>query len=188
MPPMQRLLLIIAACLALALVGCGDDSDTYGSNYSGPEVKEEREAKEREAAEKEDAEREAAEEKAATEIPEVTVPGGPPPKQLVVEDLKQGNGKAARAGDQVAVHYAGVLYDDGEMFDANWGEETEPFSFTLGAQEVIAGWDKGIAGMKVGGERKLVIPPDLAYGEQGFYPSIPPNATLVFQVELLSVK
>lgn len=188
MPPMQRALLIIAACLMLVFAGCGDDSSSPGSNYSGPEVREEREAREKKAAEKKAAEEEAAAEQAAAEVPEVAVPEGPPPKQLVVEDLKTGSGATAQTGDRVAMHYAGVLYETGEYFDASWGKEASPFPFTLGAQEVIRGWDQGIVGMKVGGVRRLVIPPDLGYGEQGSYPSIPPNATLVFQVKLLRVQ
>ncbi|HEX5983569.1 MAG TPA: FKBP-type peptidyl-prolyl cis-trans isomerase [Solirubrobacterales bacterium] len=187
---MQRLFLIIAACLALAVTGCGSDSDTTETFSSKP--REEREAREQREDEKERAEEQAAAEKAAkqqaAELPEVAVPGGPPPKQLVTEDLKQGSGKSAQAGDQVQVNYVGVLYSNGEIFDASWGKGAEPFSFTLGAQEVIPGWDEGLQGMKVGGERKLTIPPDLAYGEQGSYPSIPPNATLVFQVKLLGVQ
>jgi peptidylprolyl isomerase len=148
-----------------------------------PQGTKERRAAERKAAEKEAAEEAAAARKAVAGAPEVSVPKGPPPKRLVIEDLKTGSGAAAKPGDQATVHYVGVLYDGGEMFDANWGDE--PFSFELGAQQVISGWDRGLQGMKVGGERKLIIPPDLAYGSQGSYPSIPPNATLVFQIELL---
>lgn len=190
MPPVQRLLLIIAACLALLLAGCGDDSSTTTETFSS-KPREEREARERKAKEKEFAEEEAAQEKAAkqqaAELPKVTVPSGSPPKQLVTEDLKQGSGASAKAGDQIDVNYVGVLYSNGEIFDASWGKAAEPFSFKLGGGEVIPGWDQGLVGMKVGGERKLIIPPDLAYGEQGSYPSIPPNATLVFQVKLLGV-
>jgi peptidylprolyl isomerase len=119
-------------------------------------------------------------------VPQVTIPKGPPPKKLVIEDLKKGKGPAAKSGDKVTVHYVGVTYKEKEQFDANW--ENEPFSFKLGAQEVIPGWDKGIPGMKVGGQRKLTIPPSLAYGSEGVYPSIPPNSTLVFIVELLAAK
>jgi peptidylprolyl isomerase len=187
---MQRLLLIIAACLALLLAGCGDDSSTTTETFSS-KPREEREAREREASEKELAEQAKAEEKAAkqqaAELPEVEIPSAPPPKQLVSEDLKQGSGAGAKAGDRIDVNYVGVLYSNGEVFDASWGKAAEPFSFELGKGEVIPGWDQGLVGMKVGGERKLIIPPDLAYGDQGSYPSIPPNATLVFQVKLLGV-
>jgi FKBP-type peptidyl-prolyl cis-trans isomerase len=185
MPPMQRPILIIAACLALLLAGCGGDSETTETYSSKP--REEREARAKKAAEEKAANEKAAEEKALAELPEVSIPKGAPPKQLVTEDLKQGSGASAKAGDQISVNYVGVLYANGDMFDYNWGGPVEPLSLKLGASEVIPGWEQGIEGMKVGGERKLIIPPDLAYGSQGSYPSIPPNATLVFQVKLLGI-
>jgi len=109
-----------------------------------------------------------------------------PPKSLVVKDLVVGTGDEAQAGDQVTVHYTGWLWH-GAKFDSSI-DRGEPFQFTLGAGGVIKGWDQGIVGMKVGGTRKLIIPPDLAYGEAGSPPKIPPNATLVFEVELLAVE
>jgi peptidylprolyl isomerase len=180
MPPMRRLFLIITACLALVAAGCGSDSSssTTGSDTTAQSEESAAAKEEREAAEAE---------KAAEEIPQVTIPKGPPPKQLVIEDKKKGSGATAKAGDKVSVNYVGVVYKTKEQFDANWNSG-EPFSFTLGAKEVIPGWDKGIQGMKVGGLRKLIIPPALAYGNQGIFPSIPPNSTLVFLVELLAVK
>lgn len=126
------------------------------------------------------------EEAASDEKPEVEVPSGPPPKRLQTEDLEQGDGKVAREGDEVSVNYVGVSYSNGEEFDASYGRG--PFTFTLGESQVIPGWHRGVAGMKVGGRRKLVIPPDLAYGEQGSPPEIGPNETLVFVVDLLEVK
>jgi peptidylprolyl isomerase len=95
-----------------------------------------------------------------------------------------GSGKAAKPGDQVAVHYTGTL-EDGAVFDSS-RKRGDPIVFTLGKREVIAGWDEGIAGMKEGGKRKLVIPPELAYGRQG-RPGIPPNSVLLFEVELVKV-
>ena len=118
--------------------------------------------------------------------PTVEVPTGPPPDQLVVKDLKEGDGDEAKAGDQVTVQYVGVLYDGGKEFDASW-DRGQPFPFTLGSGQVIPGWDQGVEGMKVGGRRELIIPPDLAYGPQGQPPDIPPNATLVFVIDLVSV-
>jgi peptidylprolyl isomerase len=197
MPPMQRLFLIIFACLALFVAGCGDDSSTTaggGETTSAQEKAEaiEEEIKEEEAAEAKKAEKEGAEarkaaEEEAGELPKPNVPSGPPPEKLVVEDVKQGSGATAKAGDEVTVHYVGVLYDGGELFDSNWKGD-EPFSFKLGNGEVIKGWDQGVQGMKVGGRRELIIPPALGYGAEGIAPSIPPNATLVFLVELLKVK
>jgi peptidylprolyl isomerase len=118
--------------------------------------------------------------------PEVEVPEGPPPAELAVEDLETGDGDEAQSGDQVSVQYVGVDYEAGEEFDSSYGTG-EPFTFQLGAGEVIDGWDQGVEGMKVGGRRQLVIPPDLAYGKQGQPPAIGPNATLVFVIDLVSV-
>lgn len=105
--------------------------------------------------------------------------------KLNVEDLKVGTGVEAVSGKQVTVHYVGTL-TDGSKFDSS-RDRGKGFSFRLGGGQVIKGWDQGVAGMKVGGLRKLTIPSDLAYGDRGFPPVIPPRATLVFEVELLSV-
>jgi FKBP-type peptidyl-prolyl cis-trans isomerase len=104
---------------------------------------------------------------------------------LKVEDLVQGTGDEAVAGKKVSVHYTGTL-TDGSKFDSSL-DRGRPFDFPLGGGRVIKGWDQGVAGMKVGGKRRLTIPPDLAYGERGFPPVIPPNSTLVFEIELLGV-
>ncbi len=104
--------------------------------------------------------------------------------QLQIEDLVVGTGREAKKGDVVEVHYTGWL-TDGTQFDSSVGGS--PFSFRLGAGEVIEGWDRGVAGMKVGGKRKLTLPPELGYGARGAPPAIPPGATLVFEVELLAV-
>ncbi|MEK7076825.1 MAG: FKBP-type peptidyl-prolyl cis-trans isomerase [Patescibacteria group bacterium] len=100
--------------------------------------------------------------------------------------MRAGSGAEAKTGDTVRVHYAGRLAD-GTKFDSSY-DRGEPFEFTIGAGKVILGWELGIPGMKVGGKRKLTIPPELGYGEGGSLPVIPPNATLVFEVELLEVK
>lgn len=102
---------------------------------------------------------------------------------LKIEDLKPGTGAEAKSGQQVTVHYTGWL-TDGKKFDSSL-DRGQPFKFMLGAGQVIQGWDKGVAGMKVGGKRKLTIPPQMGYGERGAGGVIPPNATLVFEVELL---
>jgi FKBP-type peptidyl-prolyl cis-trans isomerase len=104
---------------------------------------------------------------------------------LQIEDLAMGSGSEASAGAKVSVHYTGWL-TDGTKFDSSL-DRGKPFQFQLGAGNVIQGWDRGVAGMKVGGKRKLTIPPDLGYGARGAGNVIPPNATLVFEVELLGV-
>ena len=119
--------------------------------------------------------------------PTVEVPDEPPPSELVTEDLVTSDGEEAQPGDRVSVQYVGVDYETGEEFDASW-DRGEPLPFQIGGGEVIPGWDQGVAGMRVGGRRQLVIPPDLAYGAQGRSPTIGPNATLVFIVDLVSVE
>lgn len=108
------------------------------------------------------------------------------PAQLVTNDIVEGEGPAAKAGDNLSMQYVGVVTDTGEEFDASW-DRGEPFEFELGAGNVIQGWDQGIVGMKVGGRRELIIPSDLAYGEAGSPPSIPANATLTFVVDLTGI-
>ena len=119
--------------------------------------------------------------------PEIDFPGDAPPADLVVEDITVGDGAEATPGSTVAAHYVGVAHSTGEEFDASWNRGA-PLDFRLGVGMVIAGWDQGIAGMKVGGRRRLTIPPHLAYGERGAGGVIPPSATLVFEVELLGVR
>ena len=105
---------------------------------------------------------------------------------MLIEDLKRGSGAEAINGKQVTVHYTGTLAADGKKFDSSL-DRGQPFKFALGAGQVIRGWELGVAGMKVGGKRKLTIPAALGYGERGAGGVIPPNATLVFDVELLEV-
>jgi FKBP-type peptidyl-prolyl cis-trans isomerase len=112
------------------------------------------------------------------------------PSGLKYVELKEGDGAEAKKGNEVVVHYTGWLYNDGKIgkkFDSSV-DRKEPFEFKLGAEMVIKGWDEGVAGMKVGGKRKLIIPPELAYGKRGAGKDIPPDATLLFEVELLKIK
>jgi peptidylprolyl isomerase len=165
-------ILIVSLCVALALfvAGCGSDDSSTGTTVT-----------------------EGASTSAGagdTDLgskPEVTVPDGPPPTQLEIKDIVEGKGKTAGPGETVSVQYVGVDYETGEQFDASW-DRGEPFSFTIGDREVIPGWDKGVRGMKPGGRRELIVPPGLAYGAAGAPPSIGPNATLVFVIDMLSVK
>ena len=106
--------------------------------------------------------------------------------ELLIEDEQVGTGAEAKSGQTVTVHYTGTL-TNGNKFDSS-RDRNQGFSFKLGAGQVIQGWDQGVAGMKVGGKRKLTIPPHLAYGDRGFPGAIPPGSTLIFEVELLSVK
>jgi peptidylprolyl isomerase len=118
--------------------------------------------------------------------PAVKVPTGAAPTTLVTKELIKGTGPEAKAGEPVTVNYVGVLYHGGKEFDSSW-KRSEPFAFSLGKGQVIKGWDQGVAGMKVGGRRELIIPSELAYGKTGSPPTIPANAPLVFVVDLLGV-
>jgi len=122
-----------------------------------------------------------------TSKPEIDFPDGPAPTELQIEDVAVGDGAEAAPGATAVVHYVGVAYSTGEEFDASWNR-AEPFAFPLGAGAVIAGWDRGVVGMKVGGRRRLVIPPDLAYGDRGAGAVISPGETLIFVVDLLDVR
>jgi FKBP-type peptidyl-prolyl cis-trans isomerase len=119
--------------------------------------------------------------------PKIPKQTGSPPKTLKVEDLITGTGPAAKSGDKISVRYVGTLYDNGKEFDSSWKRGKAPFQLTLGQGQVIQGWDQGLVGMKVGGRRRLTIPPDLAYGAQGQPPTIPANSTLVFDVDLTKI-
>lgn len=118
--------------------------------------------------------------------PEVTIPNDAAPTDLLVEDLAIGDGDTATAGHNVEVHYVGVAWSTGKQFDASW-DRGDTFEFRLGGGQVIAGWDQGVAGMQVGGRRRLTIPPHLGYGARGAGGAIGPNETLVFVVDLIGV-
>jgi peptidylprolyl isomerase len=120
--------------------------------------------------------------------PQVDVPVGEPPSyQLELDDITVGEGEEAVSGRSVEVHYVGVSWATGEQFDASW-DRGDTFKFGLGKGQVITGWDQGVAGMKVGGRRRITIPPDLAYGKRGAGGVIGPDETLVFVVDLVGVR
>ena len=122
------------------------------------------------------------------EKPAVDVPVGQAPSyQLEIDDIEVGDGDEAASGCIVEVHYVGVSWSDGQQFDASW-DRGDTFKFALGKGQVIAGWDTGVATMKIGGKRTLIIPPDQGYGARGAGGLIPPNATLIFDVELLGAR
>jgi len=119
--------------------------------------------------------------------PEIDFPGEEPPAELVVEDIEVGDGAEATPGSTVSAHYVGVAHSTGEEFDASWNRGA-PLDFRLGVGMVIAGWDEGISGMRVGGRRRLVIPPHKAYGDRGAGSVIRPGETLIFVVDLMDVR
>lgn len=171
---MRRLPIPIALVALLAVAGCGGDSSTGSSESTAASTESTTAAKQ-------------AKPGATKTKPKVTVPSGPPPAKLEVVEIEEGSGAKAEAGDTVSVQYVGVGYESGEEFDSSWSRN-EPFSFQLGAGMVIPGWDQGVQGMKVGGRRELIIPPELAYGEAGSPPAIGPNETLIFVIDLLAVE
>ncbi len=119
--------------------------------------------------------------------PQVTVPEGAAPTELQIEDLTTGDGTEAAAGTTCTMQYVGVAWSTGRQFDASW-DRGQPFTFQLGVGQVIGGWDQGVAGMKVGGRRRLTIPPHLGYGDRGAGRDIKGGETLVFVVDLLGVR
>ncbi|MEQ1872338.1 MAG: FKBP-type peptidyl-prolyl cis-trans isomerase [Ilumatobacteraceae bacterium] len=123
----------------------------------------------------------------ATDKPIIKIPAGPPPTEMAADDETVGDGDEAIIGKRVVVHYVGVAWSSGEEFDASW-DRGETFDFRLGAREVIEGWDRGVKGMRVGGRRRLTIPPELGYGSRGAGGVIKGGETLVFVVDLLAVK
>jgi peptidylprolyl isomerase len=181
--------LVLCAALAIGVAGCGggSDSSTGSSESSAPTEANESSTKSGESSEEsaESVPKASPDEKKTK--PTVTVPKGVSPKNFATRELEEGTGATAKKGDEVTVQYVGVGYDSEEEFDSSWSRN-EPFTFTLGAGEVIKGWDQGVDGMKVGGRRELLIPGELAYGAAGSPPKIGPNETLIFVIDLLSVE
>jgi peptidylprolyl isomerase len=181
---MKRSILIVAFCVALFAAGCGSSSDSSSSGAT--ESSGSTGSKESSNSSKSGNPAETTSTAKKTK-PTVTVPKGISPKKYATKEIEEGTGATAKKGDTVTVQYVGVGYDSEEEFDSSWSRN-EPFSFTLGAGEVIKGWDVGVEGMKVGGRRELLLPPNLAYGPAGSPPKIGPNETLIFTIDLLSVE
>jgi peptidylprolyl isomerase len=180
----------VLIALAIAVFGCGDDDSIKTTEKPTQLVPTETTTEpQTQAAPKAKKVTPTAGEADGDRKPKVPKGKGSPPSNLVVQDLIVGKGKKARSGSAVSVQYVGVLFENGKEFDASWRGKRpgRPFEFALGAGQVIPGWDQGVVGMRVGGRRKLIIPPELGYGPQGFPPDIPPNATLIFEVDLEKV-
>jgi peptidylprolyl isomerase len=187
----RRTLAAVLAVAALALAACGNSTKESTADKFAQQAEQQAKTQSQPAsttpAPTATTLQPTAGEKDLNKKPQIPKSSGPAPKQLKVQDLIVGNGPAAKDGDQLSVQYVGVLYDNNKQFDASWDKGKQPFQFTLGQGGVIPGWDQGLVGMKVGGRRKLTIPPNLAYGAQGQPPSIPPNSTLVFEIDLKKI-
>jgi peptidylprolyl isomerase len=179
MPPMRKGSLIIFALLAVLVAGCGGGSESTTS-------REEKPAEEKPSQGKPGGDELSKAEVSKIKKPKVTVPQGPPPENLVVKDLKMGKGPPAEASDEVTITYLGVYYKTGKAFGSSWNG-AGPYTFNLGTREVISGWNKGVEGMRVGGRRKLIIPPKLVFGSREV-DGTPPNSTLVFVIDLIAIK
>ena len=189
----MRPLALLLALIALAVAGCGEDSkkdSTTGteSSAAAPAETETETTEEDTGGATTGAKPAVSTTTDLSKKPVIPKQSGDPPAELVSQDVVKGKGATAEAGDTVTVRYVGVRFRDGQQFDASWDRPDNKFEFPLGAGQVIQGWDKGVAGMKVGGRRQLTIPPDLAYGAQGAPPDIAPNETLIFVVDLKKVQ
>jgi peptidylprolyl isomerase len=183
MPPRSPALFVLLALLALlGLAACGDDEEDSGSGGDSVETSQET------SPPSADTETEAPSDLTDMSVkPVIDKPSGTPPRRLVKEDIVKGKGPGAKPGDTVIVNYVGVTFSTGEEFDASW-DTGQPFPVPLGAGQVIEGWEKGLIGIKKGGRRQLVIPPEQAYGAEGAPPSIGPNETLVFVIDALEIQ
>jgi peptidylprolyl isomerase len=169
-PMLRRLLMLLSLVAVLGLAACGDDDgdDEPSGDGGGTDTAQ---AGLRDTSTK----------------PMLPKPTGSPPRRLVVEDIVKGKGRAAKAGDTVVVHYVGMNFSNGLEFDASW-DAGQPFPVRIGETQVIEGWTRGLVGIRKGGRRQLTIPPELGYGAEGYPPDIPPNETLIFVVDAVSVE
>jgi peptidylprolyl isomerase len=179
---MRRLSVCLIALLVLlplsALAACGDDDDGDQGSQTSERTSETSEEP------SPSAQRKAL--KDTSLKPVIPKPTGAPPRRLEKEDIVKGKGPAAKPGDTLTVNYVGVAFSTGNEFDASW-DSGQPLPVPLGAGQVIEGWDRGLVGMRKGGRRILTIPPELAYGTEGYPPTIAPNETLVFVVDALDI-
>lgn len=169
----------LAPCLLLlllAVAACGDDDTTEPAARTQATTGEEPSPS---------AQRKALED--TTTKPVIPKPAGTPPRRLEREDIVKGKGPAAQPGDTLTVNYVGVSFSNGEEFDNSW-DRGQPLSVPLGKHKVIEGWDRGLVGMRKGGRRVLTIPPELAYGTEGYPPAIAPNETLIFVIDLVAIR
>jgi peptidylprolyl isomerase len=176
-PPMRRLVAcLLLLLLAIAIGACGGDDDGESAAEPAPAKTNEEPSP--------SAQREAL--KDTSTKPVIPKPSGSPPRRLEKQDIVKGKGPAAKPGDTLTLQYVGVAFSTGDEFDASW-DRGQPFRVQLGAGDVIKGWDKGLVGMRKGGRRILTIPPELAYGSEGYPPAIAPNETLIFVIDALDV-
>jgi peptidylprolyl isomerase len=176
---LRHVLTLIAVVAVFALAACGGDDDSSDSDGSGSADTATQETQTSPAQAEEEL-------KDTSKRPVIPKPTGSPPRRLVKEDIVKGRGPGAKPGDVVVVNYVGMNFSNGQEFDASWNRG-EPFPVQLGAGNVIPGGEKGLIGIKKGGRRKLTIPPELGYGTEGSPPAIPPNETLVFVIDVVSI-
>jgi peptidylprolyl isomerase len=173
------LIALLALLAATALAACGDgdggEASTQTTESQAKTTEEPSPSAQRQAL------------KDTSTKPVIPKPSGSPPRRLVKEDIVKGKGPAAKKGDTLTVNYVGMAFSTGEEFDASW-DRAQTFDVPLGAGRVIQGWDKGLVGMRKGGRRMLTIPPELAYGTEGYPPAIAPNETLIFVVDAVAIK
>jgi peptidylprolyl isomerase len=173
---LRRVLILIAVAAVLGATACGDDDETANGTDG-------------EAAAQEQGTQTVPPEDALKDTstkPVIPKPTGSPPRKLVKQDVVKGKGPGAKPGDTVTVNYVGVNFSNGVEFDSSW-DSGAPFPVQLGTGSVIEGWDRGLVGVKNGGRRILTIPPEMGYGAEGYPPDIPPNETLVFVIDVVSI-
>jgi peptidylprolyl isomerase len=173
-PMLRRVSILMALIATLGVTACGDDDGGSTGGDSQQAVTQ------TETAPTEDGLKD------TSTKPEIPKPTGIPPRKLVKRDIVKGRGPAAKPGDTVTVNYVGMNFSNGVEFDSSW-DSGQAFPVQLGAGMVIEGWDKGLVGIKKGGRRMLTIPPEMGYGAEGYPPDIPPNETLVFVVDAVSI-